>query len=105
MSRTIACALISLGLLVLAPAAARAQQLEGEGTTPGSKVVVRDLKRDEGGTVTLSFQIINDGERPLKTYGVLGDTYAMDLVHLIDAANKKKYLVVTDAAKKCPGSA
>lgn len=101
MSRTIACALISLGLLVIAPAAAPAQQLEGEGTRPGSKVVVRDLKRDDGGTVTLRFQIINDGERPLKTYGVLGDTYAMDHVHLIDAANKKKYLVVTDAAKKC----
>ena len=80
MSRTIACALISLGFLVIAPAIAPAQQLEGEGTTPGSKVVVRDLKRDEGGTVTLRFQLINDGERPLKTYGLLGDTYAKKCV-------------------------
>jgi hypothetical protein len=82
------------------PAAAQ-QALEAEGQTPGVKVVIRDLKRDDGGTVTLRFQLVNDGEQALKTYGVLGEYHDMDYVNLIDAKNKKKYLVVKDSARKC----
>jgi hypothetical protein len=89
------------GLVASNPISASAQALEAEGETPGTKVIVRDLKRDEGGTVTLRFQLLNDGEKPMKTYGVLGDLFTLDKVHLIDAKNKKKYLVVKDSAHKC----
>jgi len=78
-----------------------AQEIVGEGNEPGTKVIVRDLKRDDGGTVTLRFQVMNEQDKSLKTYGLLGQQFGMDYVHLIDAANKKKYLVVTDSAKKC----
>jgi hypothetical protein len=94
-----------LVLTILAPAgvspAAAQQPLEAEGQAVGSKVVIRDLKRDDGGTVTLRFQISNEDEKPLKTYGLLGEYYAMDKVHLVDAKNKKKYLAVKDSAHKC----
>jgi hypothetical protein len=95
----------SLALLILLAAAgpipAAAQQaLEGEGTRVGTKIVVRDLKRDDGGTVTLRFRMINDGAKPQGIYQLLGG-YLDDRVHLLDAANKKKYLVVKDSAGKC----
>jgi hypothetical protein len=38
-----------------------AQELVGEGSRAGTKIVVRGLKRDDGGTVTLRFQVVNDG--------------------------------------------
>jgi hypothetical protein len=75
--------------------------LVGEGQTPGNRVVIRSLKRDPGGTVTLRFELANDGPNALKTYGVLGDLFTMSYLSLIDAANKKRYLVVTDSAKTC----
>jgi hypothetical protein len=92
--------LIVLAAFLIAPTLANAE-LAGEGQTPGSKIVVTSLKRDAGGTVTLRFQLANDGDKTIKTYGVLGEYFALDNVHLIDAANKKKYLVVKDDAGKC----
>jgi hypothetical protein len=80
------------------------QQLSGDGEKPGQRIEVRDLKRDEGGTITLRFQFLNEGDDEISSCsfkdsmdscGVVGG------VHLIDAANKKKYLVVRDAQKKC----
>jgi hypothetical protein len=67
---------ISLAALGLATTTGSmsAQELVGEGEKAGTKIVVRGLKRDEGGTVTLRFQLINDGEKPLKTYGVWAST-------------------------------
>jgi len=77
---------------------ASAQQLAGEGEVVGTKIIVRELKRDEGGTVTVRLQLINDTDEPKSLYEFLGN----DWVHLIDAANKKKYLVVTDrTGTKC----
>jgi hypothetical protein len=81
--------------------AAGATNLVGQGQTPGNRVVIQSLKRDPGGTVTLRFELVNDGPNALKTYGVLGDLFTMSYLSLIDAANKKRYLVVTDTAKTC----
>ncbi|HEX2215118.1 MAG TPA: hypothetical protein VHG27_00210, partial [Xanthobacteraceae bacterium] len=83
------------------------QQPSAEGDVPGMKVVVQELKRDEGGTVTLRFQLINDSDEE-----GLSDSCAfrenssegcgpMSGVHLLDGANKKKYLVVRDSGKTC----
>lgn len=79
---------------------AAGQQLEGLGERGNTKVVIRDIKRDEGGTVTLRFQMISEGEKEETIYNLLGG-YLLDHVHLVDAANKKKYLPVKDASGKC----
>ena len=84
----------AIGLATAAP-------LTGEGQTDGTKIIVREIKRDAANMVTLRFQLVNDGEKALKTYGVLGDLFSLDAVTLIDGANKKKYLVVKDTDKKC----
>lgn len=94
-------ALTVFAALLFSPALASAAELAGEGQTPGSKVVITSLKHDAGGTVTLRFQLINDGEKDLKTYGTLGQFFTLDKVHLIDAANKKKYMAIEDEAGKC----
>ncbi len=80
---------------------ANAQELSSEGQIVGSKVVVRELKRDAAGTVTLRFQLVNDGDQKVKTYGVLGDLFTMDKVTLVDTGNKKRYLVVKDTEGVC----
>ena len=87
--------------LLFGPALASAAELAGEGQTPGSKIVVSSVKRDAGGTVTLRFQLVNDGEEAVKTYGVFGEYFYLDKVTLMDAANKKKYLVVKSADGYC----
>jgi hypothetical protein len=91
-------------LLVLSPTtlfAAATPELSANGETPGMRVIVTGLTRGDGGTVTLRFQLVNASQTEFKTYGVLGDLYSMDAISLIDAANKKRYLVVKDAARKC----
>ena len=69
------------------------------------KVEIRDLKRDDGGTVTLRFRLINDSDKQIGACDMResgGESCGpISGVHLLDAANKKKYLVVRDSAKKC----
>ena len=91
---------IAATVMVMYPGFGLAEELVGEGERSGFKIVVRDIKRDEGGTVTLRFQMSNDNEAPEGIYQIL-DGYLPDKVHLIDAANKKKYLTVKDASGKC----
>ena len=78
----------------------RAQELTGEGERAGTRIIIKDIKRDDGGTVTLRFQMTNEEDAPEGIYQILGG-YLPDRVHLIDAANKKKYLTVKDASGKC----
>lgn len=87
-------------VMVIQPGFGQAEELVGEGERSGTKIVVKDVKRDEGGTVTLRFQMSSDNEPPEGIYSVLGGNLD-DRVHLIDAANKKKYLAVKDASGKC----
>jgi hypothetical protein len=77
-----------------------AQELSADGEKAGSKIALRGLKRDGGGTVTLRFQVVNDGNNPLHLYSVIGSSLDGN-AHLLDAANKKKYLVVKDSSGKC----
>lgn len=103
MHRLIKAAALSLGCLWIAsaPSPVMAEDhLVGEGANPDTKIIVKELKRDEGGTLTLKFQMFNDGEEPQNVYQLL-DGWLDDKVHLIDAANKKKYLVVKDASGNC----
>jgi len=101
MLRMISCSVAALGFLAVSSLPLGAQNaLVGEGEKAGHKITVRDIKRDEGGTVTLRFQMVNENEKPEGIYQILGG-YLDDRVHLIDAANKKKYLVVKDSSGKC----
>jgi hypothetical protein len=100
MNRLLKAAALSLGCLLIAHVSAKADELIGEGEDPDTKIIVKQLKRDEGGTVTLKFQMINDSEKAKDVYHVLAGPLD-DKVHLIDAANKKKYLVVKDASGEC----
>lgn len=110
MRQIIASAVLPLALLVTAtiaaPTSLSAQTLSADGNTPGLKIEIQDLKRDEGGTVTLRFQLINESDKHFDAGCALRETSSDECgtisgVHLIDAANKKKYLVVRDASNKC----
>lgn len=92
--------MIGMAGLVLAAGSVAAQGLEGEGERAGTKIIVRELKRDEGGTVTLKFHMINDNEAAESVYRLL-DGPLDNHVHLMDAASKKKYLVVKDSSGAC----
>jgi len=79
-----------------------------DGEQPGMRVEVRALKRDGGATVTVQFAVINDSDAKFSASTQLGatshgngDYQTVSGVQLIDPVNKKKYLVVRDAEKKC----
>ena len=94
---------------VAAPAAVGPPVLaRSDGEQTGLSVEVTELKRGSGGTVTLKFTMVNNTkERASFNYnygdGALStiDFNTVGGTHLIDAVNKKKYLVVRDSEKKC----
>ena len=80
-----------------------------EGTIPGTRVDVTELKRSSGGTVTLRFALVNESDRAINVsdVGELLDmnvsfsVYPVGGVHLIDPVGRKKYFVARDAENKC----
>lgn len=75
-----------------------------DGEQTGVRAEVTELKRGSGGTVTLKFTLINDSDQPYRMSDRLGGlSYGNNVsgVHLVDAANKKKYQVILDTEKKC----
>jgi hypothetical protein len=90
--------------IIAAPAIAA--ELKAEGADPGISVVIQDLKRDESNSVTLRFQLVNDSGKSFNPGCKWREASGRPCeeiggVHLIDNANKKKYLVVRDSAGKC----
>ena len=94
-----------------APAAASGLILaKSDGEKPGMSVEVTELKRNSGGTVTLKFTMINNTSENASFGYDYGDRACCDGidvgsvggVHLVDAVNQKKYLVVRASdTKKC----
>ena len=80
-----------------------------DGEYPDVKVEVTELKRTSGDTLTLKFTMINDSSEAMSfgyDFGEEGKYGTIDIssvggVNLIDAAGKKKYLVLRDSAGKC----
>jgi hypothetical protein len=78
-----------------------------DGDISGARVEVTELKRSSGDTLTLKFMIINEGSDPIAfDYEFADEQMSSDIssvggVYLIDAANKKKYLVVRDSDDNC----
>ena len=97
-----------LGSAMISASSVLAQDvLFAEGETPDVRVEVRDLKRGDGDTVTLRLRLVNDsGEQfdascAMREYGANDDCGTFSGAYLLDAANKKKYLVVRDTEGKC----
>ena len=92
-------------LILLAAARAEAADATADAETPGIRLEVTELKRDSGGTLTLRMVMINETDQPFgsacdfREEGLSCAT--ISAVHLIDTANKKKYMVVRDDQKMC----
>ena len=96
----------AIGLILVIAAPAVAAELKAEGNEPGLNVVIQDLKRDESNSVTLRFQLVNESGKafhPGCKWREASNRACEEVggVHLIDNANKKKYLVVRDSTGKC----
>jgi hypothetical protein len=80
-----------------------------DGEYPDVKVEVTELKRTSGDTLTLKFTIINDSSEEMSfsyDFGEAGKYHTGDFnnvggVNLVDAAGKKKYLVLRDSEGNC----
>ena len=79
------------------PAAAPAPSslASAEGEQPGLRIEIQELKRSDGGTVTLKFAFVNSGGATQWTPIGVGE------ITLIDAVGKKKYFVAEDSAGAC----
>lgn len=90
-----------------APTASAPVLARSDGDKPGLTVEVTELKRSSGGTLTLKFVMVNNTKEPIRFGGDFGagggnaDDHTVSGTHLIDAVNKKKYLVVRDTEKRC----
>jgi len=98
--------LVAFGGLSILAAPTLAAELKADGTEPGISIVIQDLKRDESNSVTLRFQLVNESGKPFHPgckWREASNRACEEVggVHLIDNANKKKYLVVRDSAGKC----
>lgn len=89
-------------------AAAPAGIATADGETSGVKVVVQELKRTSGGTLSLKFTITNGSDKAVGSgYNFadkdheIADHGSVGGVQLVDEAGKKKYFVVRDTAGKC----
>ena len=111
--RSLLASCVVVSMLFLLNGALWAQQKkaplgEADGETPGVRVEVTELKRMSGDTLNLKFVMINDSAKEVDFNYNFTESGHSDIdfnsiggVHLIDAVDKKKYLVVRDAEKKC----
>jgi hypothetical protein len=82
---------------------------ETDGEYPDVRLEVTELKRTSGDTLTLKFTIINDSSEDVDfSYNFVEqgkyenhDFASVGGVNLVDAAGKKKYLVLRDSENKC----
>lgn len=100
-------AALALSAATAAPSPSLPVLASSDGEIPGLSIEVTELKRSSGGTLTLKFVMVNNSEEEIRfggTYGAGGgnaDDYTVSGTHLIDAVNKKKYLVVRDTGNQC----
>ena len=105
-SRGLLAALVASATFSAAPAVAQ-DVLSAEGETPDVRIEVRDLKRGDGDTVTLRLRLVNESGEDFQASCEMREPGANDScgafsgAYLLDAANKKKYLVVRDTQGTC----
>ncbi len=71
-----------------------------DGEASGVRIEITELSRTSGDTLTMKFRLLNDTGEDFGFYSLMG-SYEVSALHLIDAAGKKKYLVITDSDGKC----
>jgi hypothetical protein len=71
-----------------------------DGETTGIRIEITELSRTSGETVTLKFRLIADRGVEATPYELMESSDLRE-VHLVDAAGKKKYLVIKDSDGKC----
>jgi hypothetical protein len=102
--KTIGAVLAGLWLAFSGPAGAAEPVATTDGEASGIRLEVQDLKVANG-VATLRFTVVNESEKPLHYNTMIdpsgGEAGTVDGIYLVDAANKKKYLVVKDADKHC----
>lgn len=105
--RTVVAVLLA-GVAGAAPAGAAEPVATTEGEQPGVRLDVTELKRTSGGALMLKFRMINESDKAVSfssnvfgEAGIASDYRAVGGVHLVDVANKKKYLVLRDSEKTC----
>jgi len=94
------------GLLSFSGVHAQTVIASTDGETPGVRLDLTEAKRGSGDTLTIRFTIVNKSASAFKFGHNLGDAAYGDFgnigaIHLLDATNKKKYLVIRDSAKNC----
>lgn len=105
-SRGLVAAILVSAALWAAPVAAQ-DVLYGEGANPDLRIEVRDLKRGDGGVVTLRLRLVNGSDEAFDASCDMRDPAFDDScgeftgAYLLDAANKKKYTVVRDSENTC----
>jgi hypothetical protein len=86
------------------PVSAQGVIATGDGEDPGHKVEITELKRTSS-ALTLRFRIINESEKKLDFgYSFSSANNHLGTIsgtHLLDNANKKKYLVMHDEKQQC----
>ena len=92
----------------VAPPSSTPAVATADGETPGIKAEIHELKRNSGGTLTLKLTLINGTSKDLGFGYDFGDSdhHIKDFasvggISLIDAVNKKKYLVARDSEDTC----
>jgi hypothetical protein len=103
--RFIAAALVGI-VLATVPSLAAEPIAATDGEAPGITLRVQELKVSNG-TAMLKFTVINDGSSSFDPDTLADkdvskpDYHSISGIYLIDAANKKKYLVVYDTNNEC----
>jgi len=102
--KIIAAVLAGLWLAFSGPAGAAEPVATTDGQASGIRLAVQDLKVANG-VATLRFTVTNESDKQLHYNTMVdpsgGEAGSVDGIYLVDAANKKKYLVVKDADKHC----
>jgi hypothetical protein len=102
--KIIAAVLAGLWLAFSGPAGAAEPVATTDGQASGIRLAVQDLKVANG-VATLRFTVTNESDKQLHYNTMVdpsgGEAGTVDGIYLVDAANKKKYLVVKDADKHC----
>ncbi|MGQ0486181.1 MAG: hypothetical protein ACT4SY_12620 [Hyphomicrobiales bacterium] len=89
-----------LGVVPASGAFAQSPIATADGETTGTRIEITELSRTSGETVTLKFRLTVDNGVEAAPYGLM-EYNDLREVHLIDAAGKKKYLVIKDSDGKC----
>jgi hypothetical protein len=102
--RVLGLSLVAIGALFTGAAAAQnAGIAKVDAPIPGVHITIDELKRTDGGTVTLKFTIVNETPGELNSCSSfrMPGCFTTEDVALLDLPNRKKYVVIRDSTGSC----